>query len=145
MESFPPSTTPTLAGLDDTYEPTRTTSPGSPVIISKPHPAPSHDPRRPDISFPFETTNIREGGLTDEYRVTSPTGYIAADSNALRPVPTHVSEAPKALKDPEKAAQLEKVKLVTWLENDPEDPRNWSNLYKWCKSSFFGLNNCLVP
>ncbi|RDX39588.1 MFS general substrate transporter, partial [Lentinus brumalis] len=23
------------------------------------------------------------------------------------------------------------VKLVTWLENDPEDPRNWSNAYKW--------------
>ncbi|PCH37676.1 MFS general substrate transporter [Wolfiporia cocos MD-104 SS10] len=50
---------------------------------------------------------------------------------ALRPIPTHVSEIPGALKDPEKAKQLKDVKLVTWLPNDPEDPRNWSNTYRW--------------
>lgn len=136
MESFPPSTTPTLAGLDDNEPARQSSPPSSPVIISKPHRAPTHDPNRPDISFPFGTTNIQEGGITDEYRVTSKTGYIAADSNALHPVPTHVSQAPHALKDPEKAAELEKVKLVTWLDNDPEDPRNWSNTYKWCRHSF---------
>ncbi|KAI0782198.1 MFS general substrate transporter [Abortiporus biennis] len=130
MDALPPSNTPTLRGTDDAYDP-NPSPPHSPVVLSRPHRARSHDPNQPDMSFPFQTTNVAEGGFTDEYRVTSATGYVAADSNALRPIPSHVSETPAALRDPEKAAQLEKVKLVTWLDNDPEDPRNWSDLYKW--------------
>ncbi|KZT09290.1 MFS general substrate transporter [Laetiporus sulphureus 93-53] len=91
---------------------------------------PSHDRNRADLSFPFTTTDVERGGFTDEYRTVSKTGYMQADL-ALRPIPTHVSMIPGALRDPEKAAQLKDVKLVTWLPNDPEDPRNWSYLYRW--------------
>ncbi|RDX39687.1 hypothetical protein OH76DRAFT_1367272, partial [Lentinus brumalis] len=94
------------------------------------HLPPSHDPDRPDISFPFTTTDTERGGFTDEYRTTTKTGYITADL-ALRPVPSHLHRLPHVLADPEKALRLKQVKLVTWLENDPEDPRNWSNAYKW--------------
>ncbi|KZT02366.1 MFS general substrate transporter [Laetiporus sulphureus 93-53] len=90
----------------------------------------THDRTRADLSFPFTTTDVERGGFTDEYRTTSKTGYMQADL-ALRPIPTHVSELPGALRDPEKAAQLKDMKLVTWLPNDPEDPRNWSDLYRW--------------
>lgn len=99
---------------------------------SHPHNPASHDPDRPDISFPFQTTNTVEGGFTDEYRVTSKTGYITADL-ALRPVPSRYHKLPAVLADPEKAFRLKQVKLVTWYENDPEDPRNWKNAYKWCE------------
>ena len=91
----------------------------------------SHDDRRPDISFPFQTTNVPLGGLTDEYRAITDTGYLPADL-ALRPVPSRVYRLPEALADPEKAKALKEMKLVTWKEGDPEDPRNWSNLYRWC-------------
>jgi hypothetical protein len=37
------------------------------------------------------------------------------------------------LKDEEKAQTLKEVELVTWKENDPEDPRQWSKAYRWCK------------
>ncbi|GBE81643.1 MFS general substrate transporter [Sparassis latifolia] len=90
----------------------------------------SHDARRADLSFPYETTNLTRGGFTDEYRTTSRTGYVQADL-ALRPIPTHLSVIPDALRDPEKAATLRDVRLVTWLKNDPEDPRNWSKAYRW--------------
>ncbi|TFK91081.1 MFS general substrate transporter [Polyporus arcularius HHB13444] len=104
----------------------------SPSADARPHdhiPA-SHDPDRPDLSFPFTTTDTERGGFTDEYRTTTKTGYITADL-ALRPVPSHLHRLPHVLADPEKALRLKQVKLVTWLENDPEDPRNWSNAYKW--------------
>lgn len=94
----------------------------------------THDAARADLSFPFETTDVDRGGMTDEYRVASKTGFVPADT-ALRPIPTHVSVIPGALRDPEKAAALKDMKLVTWLENDPEDPRNWSSLYRWCTCS----------
>lgn len=91
---------------------------------------PTHDSTRPDLSFPFETTDIERGGFTDEYRTTTRTGYVPADT-ALRPIPSHVSTLPGALRDAEKAGTLKDTQLVTWLENDPEDPRNWSKLYRW--------------
>lgn len=91
----------------------------------------SHNEARPDISFPFGTTDLNRGGFTDEYRAVSDTGFLPADL-ALRPVPSHVYRLPQALADPEKARELRQMKLVTWKEGDPEDPRNWSNLYRWC-------------
>ncbi|OBZ65999.1 hypothetical protein A0H81_14041 [Grifola frondosa] len=83
-----------------------------------------HDPERADLSFPFQTTDTALAGFTDEYRTVSKTGYISANL-ALRPIPSHVLRLPAVLQDPEKAMQLKEVKLVTWLPNDPEDPRNW--------------------
>lgn len=99
----------------------------------------SHDDRRPDISFPFETTNVAAGGLTDEYRAVTKTGYLPGDL-ALRPVPSHVYRLPQALADPEKARALKEMKLVTWKEDDLEDPRNWSNAYRWCTSFRFSFS-----
>ncbi|EMD38027.1 hypothetical protein CERSUDRAFT_113138 [Gelatoporia subvermispora B] len=90
----------------------------------------THDANRPDISFPFETTNIAEGGLTNEYRAVTDAGYVSADT-ALRPVPSRLPQTPQAFRDPEKAQTIKDVKFVTWLKDDPEDPRNWSNLYRW--------------
>ncbi|OSD04427.1 MFS general substrate transporter [Trametes coccinea BRFM310] len=90
----------------------------------------SHDDTRPDLSFPFGTTDLNRGGFTNEYRAVSETGYLPADL-ALRPVPSHVYRLPQALADPEKARELKQMKLVTWKEGDPEDPRNWSSLYRW--------------
>lgn len=107
---------------------------GTPVHVPQ-----SHDPARPDLSFPFQTTDTEQAGFTDEYRVTSKTGYISADL-ALRPVPSHLHKLPHVLADPEKALRLKEVRLVTWMENDPEDPRNWSAAYKWCEWSSSPLN-----
>ncbi|OBZ70128.1 hypothetical protein A0H81_09818 [Grifola frondosa] len=90
----------------------------------------SHRENRPDLSFPFDTTDTERGGFTNEYRTVSRTGFIPADLS-LHPIPSHVSRIPTALQDPEKAAALRETKLVTWKEEDPEDPRNWSNLYRW--------------
>ena len=100
----------------------------------------SHDETRPDLSFPFSTTDRERGGYTNEYRAVSDTGYVPADL-ALRPVPSRVYRLPQALADPEKAAALKQMKLVTWKEDDPEDPRNWSTTYRWCT---FRPNECYL-
>jgi hypothetical protein len=100
--------------------------------VSPPIVPPTDDPNAADLSFPFQSTNINEGGMTDEYRVISDTGFISP-SDALRPIPSHGSAAPPAVRDPEKARKLKDVKLVTFVPNDPEDPRNYSKWFKWCK------------
>ena len=92
----------------------------------------THDSRRPDISFPYETTDINRGGLTDEYRAVTEAGFVPADT-ALRPIPSRLPQTPQALRDPEKAQTIKDVKFVTWKPDDPEDPRNWSNTYRWCE------------
>ena len=92
-----------------------------------------HDPNRPDLSFPFQTTNIDQGGFTDEYRMVTKEGYVPAEL-ALRPIPSHHSVTPPALRDPEKHRDISDKKLVTFVPDDPEDPRNHPNWFKWCKS-----------
>ncbi|KAI0682794.1 MFS general substrate transporter [Cytidiella melzeri] len=93
--------------------------------------APTHDPNAVDLSFPFQSTNIDEGGFTDEYRVLSKTGFIPADK-ALHPIPSHLpNHTPHVYEDPEKARALKDVQLVTFVPNDLEDPRNHSKLYRW--------------
>lgn len=92
---------------------------------------PPYDPNFPDPSFPFQSTNIEEGGFTNEYRTVSRTGFIPA-STALRPIPSNKSVRPTALQDPEKAQRLKDIKLVTFVPDDPENPLNYSKWYKWC-------------
>lgn len=133
MNSLPQSETATLAVPEDAH-----------IFNTQHHPIfiqpgdtecrtpPSHDPERPDLSFPFETTDIERGGYTDEYRTATRSGFLAADT-ALRPIPSHVSTLPGALRDAEKIGALKGTQLVTWRENDPEDPRNWSDFYRWCE------------
>ncbi|KAJ7735125.1 hypothetical protein DFH07DRAFT_967361 [Mycena maculata] len=69
-------------------------------------PSKTHDDLAPDLRFPSQTTDISEGSVTDEY------------------------QTPHALSEPQKAEKLTKIQLVTWKENDPEDPRNWSSLWR---------------
>ncbi|KAJ7499821.1 MFS general substrate transporter [Mycena latifolia] len=93
-------------------------------------PSKTHDDHAPDLSFPFQTTNTSEGGVTDEYRVSTKSGLTDAH-HALHPVLSRVTEMPNALADAEKAKKLANVEFVTWREDDPEDPRNWSSLWRW--------------
>lgn len=87
-----------------------------------------HDPNAADLSYPFRA----EAGLTSEYRDISDTGLIRGDT-AFRRVPSIHAEAPPPIRDPEKAKHLSDLKLVTFVPNDPEDPRNFSRWFKWCK------------
>ena len=80
----------------------------------------SHNETRPDLSFPFGTTDLNRGGFTNEYRAVSESGYMPADL-ALRPVPSRIYRLPQALSDPEKVRELKQMKLVTWKEDDPEE------------------------
>lgn len=84
----------------------------------------SHDDHHGDLSRPTHA-------FTDEARGVSKTGLVKFVS-ALTPV--HES-LPDLFKDPEKAQDYRKLYLVTWLENDPEDPRNWSKAWRWCMST----------
>ncbi|CAK5282450.1 unnamed protein product [Mycena citricolor] len=92
----------------------------------------SHDdaPGAPDLSFPFDTTDTAEAGVTNEYRAATKSGLMSA-MEALRPIPAHTAVQPHALSDPEKAKALEKYEFVTWKVNDLRDPRNWSTLWRW--------------
>ncbi|KAK0185633.1 MFS general substrate transporter [Armillaria mellea] len=80
----------------------------------------SHDSTRPDLSRPSHS-------ITQEGRDVSHKGYVKFES-ALQPVHEGL---PDLLKDPEKARTIKDLYLVTWLENDPEDPRNWSPAWRW--------------
>ncbi|KAJ7683570.1 MFS general substrate transporter [Mycena rosella] len=93
-------------------------------------PSKTHDDRAGDLSFPSQTTDTSAGGVTDEYRVSTKSGFMDT-AHALHPVLSRVAEISSALADPEKAERLTKIQLVTWKENDPEDPRNWSSLWRW--------------
>ncbi|WVQ94617.1 hypothetical protein IAU59_001697 [Kwoniella sp. CBS 9459] len=89
----------------------------------------------PDLAFPYLTTDISRGGITDEYRTETREGYIPMDDpdSGLRPVQSRLSTLHGdrfVLHDKEKGGLGEK-KLVTWKEADPENPRNWSALYRW--------------
>ena len=123
------SPTTTIAGGEESKRQSKHEQEPSPTA---PGTTAAHDDNAPDLSFPFQSTNTAEGGFTNEYRTVSRTGFIPADT-ALRPVPSHVSATPPALRDPEKARELKDVKLVTFVPNDPEDPRNLARWFKWCK------------
>lgn len=94
----------------------------------------SHVPTNPDPSYPSGTTEVERVGMTDEYRVASPTGLTA--------LPAATAEAISKLTDLEKGRDLKDVELVVWKENDPEDPRNWSKLYRWCMYFHVDVPSC---
>ncbi|KAF7799594.1 hypothetical protein EIP86_010832 [Pleurotus ostreatoroseus] len=124
--SEPASATSTVAGSEEPKpQPSGTHTPEERQEGEAPY-----DPTTPDPSFPFQSTNIEEGGFTNEYRTVSRTGFIPA-STALRPIPSHKEVLPAALQDPEKAQRLKDVKLVTFVPDDPENPLNYARWYKW--------------
>ncbi|KAL6908839.1 major facilitator superfamily domain-containing protein [Trichoderma evansii] len=71
-----------------------------------------------DINLPYRTLS-RDANF-DEYRVESHTGTIPGPIE-----PPSVAQTSGG-KDGEK-----RYKLVTFTENDPENPKNWSKAYKW--------------
>ncbi|GAA5918219.1 hypothetical protein JCM6882_003014 [Rhodosporidiobolus microsporus] len=101
-----------------------------------------HDlPVEDEVTFPQLT---QRGPHTDAYLEESATGLVLATEAESRAAPssagskphhgsqsTLVSPTTKAVADPEKGVKAEDAKLVTWKENDPENPRNWSARAKW--------------
>ncbi|GAA5915661.1 hypothetical protein JCM6882_002377 [Rhodosporidiobolus microsporus] len=99
-----------------------------------------------EITFP----QLTQGGEhTDAYLETSPTGLVRADEAeaAVSPVTSRTqgrrgshstlvggAGSGKAILDLEKQNQMIDAKLVTWKENDSENPRNWSNMQKWVQT-----------
>ncbi|KAI0060497.1 MFS general substrate transporter [Artomyces pyxidatus] len=93
----------------------------------------SHNEENPDLSFPFSTIDVERAGITDEYREVNKAGTVPLSKELSRARSRIASPrpVPKLLSDPEKASNLKDVQLVVWKPDDPEDPRNWSNLYRW--------------
>ncbi|WRT63125.1 uncharacterized protein IL334_000028 [Kwoniella shivajii] len=90
----------------------------------------------PDLAFPYITTDISRGGITDEYRTETRQGYISMDDpdNGLRPVQSRLSTLHGdrfVLHNDKEKGGLGNKKLVTWLEKDPENPRNWTKFRRW--------------
>ncbi|BGP42271.1 hypothetical protein JCM10450v2_006364 [Rhodotorula kratochvilovae] len=90
----------------------------------------------------------QRGSHTDAYLEETHTGLVLA-SEAAADFPVQPAAArsrsrsqstlvssPQPVKggaaDPEKG--LDDAKLVTWVDNDPENPRNWSNAKKWLQT-----------
>ncbi|WWD22602.1 hypothetical protein CI109_107095 [Kwoniella shandongensis] len=89
----------------------------------------------PDLAFPYITTDTTRGGITDEYRTETAEGYISVDDpdTGLRPMRSRASTLHGdrfVLHDKEKGG-MGNMKLVTFRENDPENPRNWSKFKRW--------------
>ncbi|GAA6029057.1 hypothetical protein JCM8097_001572 [Rhodosporidiobolus ruineniae] len=95
-----------------------------------------------ELTFPQLT---QAGPPTDAYLETSPTGIVAAKEVEGQLAPSASSPSSRSRHeshttlvspsggraDPEKGLKEEDAKLVTWKENDPENPRNWSMRQKW--------------
>ncbi|AFR92671.1 membrane transporter [Cryptococcus neoformans C23] len=93
----------------------------------------------PDLAFPYLTTDTSRGGITQEYRVETRAGFIPADDvdHGLQPMrsrATTIQGDRFVLHDKEKGGMCEK-KLVTFLEGDPQNPRNWSKSRRWIITS----------
>lgn len=86
------------------------------------HRAKTHDSMHADLSLP-------QYDHTDESRATTATGLIPFAA-ALKFTP--VGHEPINCNALEKGRDLNKLFLVTWRDKDPEDPRKWSSLWRWC-------------
>lgn len=72
-----------------------------------------------DVNLPYQSLS-RDADF-DEYRVTNPAGTIPGPVE-----PPAVAQASGGEKGEEKH-----YKLVTFTDDDPENPKNWSKAYKW--------------
>ncbi|KAK4705902.1 hypothetical protein P7C70_g290, partial [Phenoliferia sp. Uapishka_3] len=79
-----------------------------------------------DITYPDFTT---AGPHTDAFQEETATGLV--DAEEVESPLSRASSRTHVGADPELGEKVSQVKLVTWLENDPENPRNWSNTAKW--------------
>lgn len=80
------------------------------------------------VNYPLRTES---GPRTDEYVVETAEGYIRPEEEAEQPSPTPTVHAAHDLTPAEREKGLD-IKLVTWKEDDPEDPKNLSRGRKWC-------------
>lgn len=92
----------------------------------------------PDLAFPYLTTDMSRGGITQEYRIETREGFIPANDaeyglQPMRSRATTIHGDRFVLHDKEKGGMGEK-KLVTFQEGDPQNPRNWSKSRRWSKS-----------
>lgn len=97
---------------------------------SRPRVPPTHSPRHVDLAYPALTTAISRP--TDEYRETTETGIVSGQDlvRQITQVITPAARVPTRLSAND-IERLEKFQFVTFKTEDPEDPRQWSNLYKW--------------
>lgn len=122
---------------DEPVQPYRTTSTRSAT----------HHP--PDLSFPYLTTSTSHAVQTKEYRTETREGYIAGNATDTSNYARHLTPPGSPLSRPNtispsvsdvvlhdlESGDLKGKKLVTWKEGDVENPRNWSNAYRWCECS----------
>lgn len=78
-----------------------------------------------DIGYPSVTSS---GPHTDAYLEETPTGLVDAEEAEGGAV-TRSTTRTRVGSDPEKGGK--DAKLVTWLDGDPENPRNWTFTQKW--------------
>ncbi|KAK9893138.1 MFS general substrate transporter, partial [Cystobasidium minutum MCA 4210] len=97
---------------------------------SRPQVPPSHDSGHPDLAYPSLTTAISRP--TGEYRETAETGVVSGQElvRQLTQVQPSAARVPTRISASD-AERLEKLQLVTFKTEDPEDPRQWSNAFKW--------------
>ncbi|KZV75241.1 MFS general substrate transporter [Peniophora sp. CONT] len=109
----------------DSNDPSETSTLADLPQPSKPIQPSTHRPGSPDISYPYQTTDLPGDVGDDEYRETARSGVVAPSDAILNAA----ARLPSI--DPEKARRMKDVKLVVFKPNDPEDPRTWSRLYRW--------------
>jgi len=117
-------------------------------------PVPSHPtPASPLQLSPGDDAMVypqltERGPHTTEYETESPTGVVEGSALASSGLPltasssssrTHVDGDARAPGEAEKGDA--DVKLVTWLENDPENPRNLTFWSKW-KATLLASSLC---
>lgn len=76
------------------------------------------------VNFPEFTES---GEHTDEYITHNKQGFIAPAEELSTPMG---SSPVSTLADHDQEKGLD-IKLVTWKDNDPEDPRSWPKSAKW--------------
>lgn len=95
---------------------------------SRPQVPPTHSPRHADLAYPVLTTAISQP--TDEYRETTETGIVSGQELVRQITQVTPARVPTRLSASD-IERLEKFQFVTFKIDDPEDPRQWSNTYKW--------------
>ncbi|KAJ8521346.1 hypothetical protein ONZ45_g1920 [Pleurotus djamor] len=134
-----------MAGSSSSFEAAETVPPSAQLsrtpTLNEGRFPPSHDPQSPDLSYPEQTTEVEKFGLTGEYRQTSPTGLVPMPFEVQKGITEQQGLPPSVTQSSD---NLEKgsptIQLVVWKENDPEDPRNWSKLYRWYLTAVFAIS-----
>lgn len=92
---------------------------------------PTHNVQSPDLAYPALTTAISQP--TGEYRETTETGVVSGHDlvrQLTQVQPPQAARVPTRLSTSD-VERLEKLQFVTFKTEDPDDPRQWSNAFKW--------------